>query len=113
MGDAFASRYAQVVGEVLPRARRTILCTIYEVQLEPATYAMLARVPLAVINDRIQRVGAALGADVLDLRTVCTVPADFVLQIEPSAEGALKIARAIARSLRLESTTPTARLFTG
>jgi hypothetical protein len=34
--------------------------------------------------------------DVLDLRAVCTSRGDFTLQIQPSAAGAAKIARAIA-----------------
>jgi hypothetical protein len=96
IANDFAERYEPVARAVREWAERAVLCTIYEVQLEPAPYARLARTPLAVLNDRIIRIAGRLGADVLELRSVCTEPGDFVLQIEPSARGALKIARAIA-----------------
>jgi lysophospholipase L1-like esterase len=96
IADRFAQEYEAVARAVRDRVERTVLCTIYEVQLEPAPYAALARVPLALLNDRIVRTAAAIGADVLELRSVCTEPADFVRQIEPSPQGAAKIARAIA-----------------
>jgi lysophospholipase L1-like esterase len=112
IADDFAKRYEAVAAGVRERVDRTVLCTIYEVQLEPAPYARLARVPLAVLNDRIMRIAARLGADVLDLRSVCTEPSDFVLQIEPSAQGAAKIARAIA-GLVDETTLTWGRLYSG
>lgn len=92
----FGRRYEAVARAVAGRAERTVLCTIYEVQLEPPRYAELVRVPLGLLNDQIVRVASGLGLEVLDLRTVCTGPEDFVLQIEPSARGAAKIAEAIA-----------------
>jgi len=96
IADDFTARYAAVARSILERAERTVLCTIYEVRLEPAVYANLARVPLGLFNDRIVQVASRLSVDVLDLRSVCTDSGDFVLQIEPSALGAEKIARAIA-----------------
>lgn len=110
IGDEFARRYEEAARAVADRAERTILCTIYEVRLEPAYYARLARAPLAVLNDRIIRTAASLGLEVLDLRHVCTDPSDFVLHIEPSPTGATKIARAIARLARLDPAVPHARL---
>lgn len=111
IADAFAERYETVARSVAERAERTILCTIYEVQLEPARYARLARVPLALLNDRIVQIAARLGVDVLELRRVCTDPGDFVLQIEPSAQGAEKIARALAALLQPGATLNSARVF--
>lgn len=99
IADEFERRYDDVVRAVSERVARTVLCTIYEARLEPPVLARLARVPLGVLNDRIIRTGARRGLDVLDLRSVCTEPEDFVLQIEPSAQGAAKIARAIASVL--------------
>lgn len=55
--------------------------------------------PLALLNETIIRTGARLGLDVLELRSVCTEPSDFVMQIEPSPQGAAKIAKAIAALL--------------
>jgi len=96
IAEDFGRAYEASVRAVAERAQRTLLCTIYEVQLEPPIFARLARVPLALLNDQILRVGVRLGLDVLELRSVCTEPGDFVQQIEPSPQGAAKIARAIA-----------------
>lgn len=111
VADDFARRYETVARSVAGRAARTILCTIYEVPLEPARFADLARVPLALLNDRIIRIAAASGLDVLELRSVCTEPSDFVLQIEPSGRGAAKIASAIAQAVDTEGLSGVARLF--
>ena len=96
---AFQQQYERVAGAVAERADRVILCTIYDVQLEPPAFAKRARVPLAVLNDRIFRTAAKLGLDVLELRSVCTEPTDFVQQIEPSPQGAAKIANAIVGAI--------------
>jgi lysophospholipase L1-like esterase len=113
IADAFGDRYERVARAVVERAERLIVCTIYEVQLEPPAYARLARAPLAVLNDRIIRIAARVGADVLELRAVCTLPSDFVRQIEPSATGALKIARAIAHAVEAGAGEPSSRIFVG
>jgi len=107
----FGERYQPAARAVIDRCDRVVLCTIYEVQLQPARYAQLARVPLAVLNDRIIQIGSRLGVDVLDLRTVCTDPADFVRQIEPSARGAKKIAQAIAGVVRDGAGLTSGRVF--
>jgi len=96
IADGFHLHYEAAVRSVMGRADRTILCTIYEVPLQPPMAGTLARVPLGLVNDRILRIGAELGLEVLELRRVCTEVEDFVLEIEPSAQGAEKIARAIA-----------------
>ena len=111
--DAFARNYEEVARAVAERAERTLLCTIYDVRLEPARYARLVRVPVALLDDVIIRTGARLGLDVLDVRSVCTHDADFVLQIEPSAQGAAKIAAAIAAAARDGAGLTAARVFTG
>ena len=96
MADDFGRRYEAVLDQTIPVVSRLIVCTIYEVRLEPQEIGRLARVPIALLNDRILRAAAARGLDVLDLRAVCTEDADFTLEIEPSALGAAKIAHAIA-----------------
>jgi lysophospholipase L1-like esterase len=96
IAENFAQLYEQVASMLAMRVERAVLCTIYEVRLEPHLFAQLARVPLAVFNDRIVRTAARLGLEVLELRDVCTERSDFVRQIEPSAQGARKIAAAIA-----------------
>ncbi len=111
IAEEFGQHYETVVRAVAKRAGRTLLCTIYEVPLEPPIYARLARVPLALLNDRIVRTGARLGLDVLELRSVCTEPSDFVEQIEPSPQGAAKIATAIAAVLKGERSLRSGRVF--
>jgi lysophospholipase L1-like esterase len=111
IADDFSRRYETAAQAVAERAERVLLCTVYEVPLEPPIYAELARAPLGLFNDRIVRAGARLGVDVLDLRSVCTEKGDFVLQIEPSPRGAAKIAEAIARVLDGPSSIRSARVF--
>lgn len=113
LADAFGAEYEAVVDRVRVMVPRLVLCTIYDVRLQPPALARLARAPIAVCNDRIIAAGARRGLDVLDLRAVCTEDADFTLQIEPSARGAEQIARAIARVLEDDGATPRGRVFAG
>ena len=110
IADDFADAYRELATIVLARTTRLVLCTIYEPPLSDPQLARLARVPLGLLNDRIVQVASRLGVEVLDLRTVCTEPADFVKQIEPSARGAQKIATAIARLIQQGPDLPTARI---
>ena len=111
IADDFSRRYEAVARAAAERAERLLLCTIYEVPLEPPALAHVARVPLGLINDRILRIAARLDCDVLDLRSVCTEQSDFVLQIEPSPRGAAKIADAIAAVVRDGQSLRSGRLF--
>jgi lysophospholipase L1-like esterase len=113
IADEFERRYQAAARAVAERAERTLLCTIYEAPLEPPILARLARAPLGVLNDRILRTGAALGLDVLELRSVCREPGDFVGQIEPSARGAARIAGAIAAVVQGGETLRSGRVFVG
>ncbi len=111
MAEDFASKYQRTLADLRPRVERLVLCTIYEPALRDPTTARLARVPLAILNDRIVRAGGGLGLDVIDLRAVCADPADFVQEIEPSASGARKIAGAIEAVVRNPSPHPPVRIF--
>ena len=53
------------------------------------------RAGIDAVRDTLET-SARLGLEVLELRSVCTEDDDYVLEIEPSARGADKIARAIA-----------------
>jgi len=111
IGAAFQGQYESVARAVAERAKRVILCTIYEVRLEPAVFAKRVRVPLAVLNDRILRTAGKLGLDLLELRSICTEAGDFVQQIEPSPQGAAKIAKAIAAAVRGNGGLSSGRVF--
>jgi len=106
IADRFEANYFQLVSGIANRTSRLVLCTIYEPPLFDAITARLARVPLGVLNDRITQIANRLRLEVLELRTVCTEPADFVQQIEPSARGAEKIAAAIAALVHRASARP-------
>ena len=111
IAEDFGARYRRVLAEARPRSRRLIACTIYEPPMFDATTTRLLRVPLCLLNDQIVREAARAGVDVLDLRSVCTSPADFVRQIEPSAQGAHRIAAAIETAVRGERSGAAITLF--
>ncbi|MDH3733104.1 MAG: SGNH/GDSL hydrolase family protein [Gemmatimonadota bacterium] len=107
----FADRYDPVVRAVQARAARLSLCTIYEPPLADPHLAKLARIPLTVFNDCILRTAARRGLDVVDLRTYCTSEDDFVFEIEPSPQGAQKIAEAISDVVAAAPCASAGRVF--
>ena len=80
---------------VLAQGKLTVVATIYD--CVPGLAPGL-RTALAVFNDVIVREAVRRSVQLLDLRLGCTEPADYAacLPIEPSAQGAAKIAAAIA-----------------
>ena len=98
LGDAasaFRERYRAMVAAVVARGLPVTLCTIYEGNLGPPAQRPAATA-LAVFNDAILRTAVEHALDVIELRLVCTEPADYANPIEPSVRGGAKIARAIA-----------------
>jgi hypothetical protein len=93
---AFERRYREAIGHVMSLSRPTAICTIYNGALDPER-AAIARVALALFNDAILRTAVDLHLDALELRSICTEPADYANPIEPSGQGGLKIARAVTR----------------
>jgi hypothetical protein len=96
--EAFEKSYRAALAPVLAFGRPTVLCTIYNGNLEPPR-ARLARVALTLFNDVIVRVGFEHRLPVIDLRLICCEAADYANPIEPSGRGGLKIAHAIAETL--------------
>lgn len=90
----FERRYRSVIEKVLDLKRRTCVCTIYNGALEP-DLAVAAVTGVRLFNDVILRTALELDLRAIELRSVCTEPADYANPIEPSGEGGLKIARAI------------------
>jgi hypothetical protein len=95
---AFELSYRSAIREAMALGRATVVCTIYNGALEPER-ATIARLGLALFNDVILRTAIDLALDAVELRAICTEPADYANPIEPSGEGGLKIARALARAL--------------
>jgi lysophospholipase L1-like esterase len=102
---SFARSYEQMVDAVLKLELPTAVCTIYDANY-PEPQRRLVVAALALFNDVITRVAFARGLPVVDLRLICSDPADYANPIEPSAKGGEKIARAIAQLVR---STPTGR----
>jgi hypothetical protein len=95
--DAFEASYRAALAPVIALGRTTVICTIYNSNLEPSR-ARAARVALRPFNDVILRFAFERGLTAIDLRLVCE-PADYANPIEPSGPGGLKIARAIAHAV--------------
>jgi len=96
----FERAYRTMIDRVRRLGRSTTVCTIYNGNLSPDE-AAVARVGLTAFNDVILRVAFESRFQVIDLRLVCTEPADYANPIEPSSTGGEKIARGIIASLGL------------
>jgi hypothetical protein len=96
--EEFEARYRRLLVALTARGLPVTLCTIYEGDLG-APVARRAATALAIFDDAILRLAAEHALPVIELRRVCTEPADYTNSIEPSARGGAKIARAIAAML--------------
>ena len=101
----FEASYRAALAEVVGRVPQTAVCTIYNANL-PGEAAALARVGLMMFNDVILRVAFEAGLPVIDLRLVCVDPADYANELEPSSQGAEKIAKSIAAALGFATGMP-------
>ena len=97
--DQFEHGYHQMLDGVLARGLPTALCTIYNGAFPDAGYQRVVAVGAALYDDVILRAAVMRGLPALDLRLVCSDPADYANPIEPSARGGAKIAAAIAHLL--------------
>lgn len=93
--EGFEVRYRQMLTVVGASALPVTLCTIYNGNLTPPTRRLVSTA-LAVFNDVILRLAVEQRLSVIELRLVCTEPADYANPIEPSVQGGAKIARAVA-----------------
>lgn len=96
---AFRRDYRQMLATILAQGVPTAVATIYDAVpgLAPGL-----RTALAPFNDVIVMEASRMNVPVLDLRLVCTEPDDYALvsPIEPSTQGARKIAALIATLVR-------------
>lgn len=97
----FRRSYEAMVEAVTARGLPTALCTIYD-SAYPEPQRRLVVAGLALFNDVITRAAFARGLPLIDLRLICSDPADYANPIEPSARGGEKIAAAIAAPVRGE-----------
>lgn len=95
----FRARYEAVVDLLASRQRPLAVCTIYEGNFPDRAMQRRASAALASFNDVILRTALARRLGVIDLRLVCSEPADYANPIEPSSRGGMKIARTIVDHL--------------
>lgn len=92
----FAQRYEAMVDLVIAKGIPAALCTIYDANFPPPEGPVITAA-LSLFNDVITRAAFARGLPLVDLRLICSEPADYANPIEPSEQGGDKIAAAIAR----------------
>lgn len=110
--DSFETSYRRELESLARRGTPLTVCTIYNGALPPKA-DRLTRVALMMFNDVIVRTAASVRASVIELRAICTDPADYANPIEPSGPGGLKIAGAIARAVGALPGEAASRVFTG
>jgi hypothetical protein len=91
----FERRYRSLTLQLLQRRLPLTLCTIYNGNFPDSEFQRLASTALCVFNDVILRVAFDHAVTVIDLRLVCSEPADYANPIEPSSIGGGKIAASI------------------
>lgn len=96
--EAFRCDYRALLDQVLKNGLPVTVCTIYD-SVPGMTPAI--NKALALFNDAIIREAFDCNLPIIDLRSVCTEPADYsnISPIEPSASGGKKIAEAIVASI--------------
>jgi hypothetical protein len=95
----FAAIYSGMIDAVLRLGLPTAVCTIYDANY-PEPQGRMVVTALTLFNDVITRAAFSHGLPLIDLRLICSEPADYANPIEPSAKGGDKIVAAIAAMLR-------------
>ena len=95
VSQGFEKRYRRAVGACRRLQLPLAVCTIYNGCFPDETFQRLVSTALMVFNDAILRIAIEFSLAVIDLRFVCSSPADYANPIEPSPIGGAKIAAAI------------------
>ncbi|MBB3691420.1 SGNH/GDSL hydrolase family protein [Sphingomonas sp. BK580] len=95
----FARSYESMANAVVALGLPVAVCTIYDANY-PEPQRRLVVSALSFFNDVIMRTAFSRRLPVVDLRLICSAPADYANPIEPSAQGGEKIARVIAALVR-------------
>jgi len=91
----FLQNYRRMLGSLLALKQPLALCTVYDPCFADVLMRRLTSTALNIFNDCILREAIAHGLPVLDLRLICTEPADYANEIEPGVAGGRKIAAGI------------------
>ena len=95
--NEFEERYEAMLKGVFKLGIPTCVCTVYYPNFTNPLMQKLGTVALTAFNDVIIRQAFKAGIPIIDLRAVCSEPADYANEIEPSDEGGAKIADAIIK----------------
>jgi hypothetical protein len=96
IADRFSRDYSSMLGRAFAGALPMAVCTIYEPRFPQLARRRVAATALTLLNDCITREAFSRRLTLIDLRLICDRDEDFTNEIEPSASGGAKIARAIA-----------------
>lgn len=91
----FEYHYWEMLKKALELKLPTAVCTIYYPNFPNEFIQKISVAALSAFNDVIIRCAASAGIPVLDLRLLCNEKADYANEIEPSGQGAAKIAAKI------------------
>ncbi len=106
--DNFRASYRACLEQVLAHSLPTIVCTIYNGAFPDPSYQRVLTTTVCLFDDVIMQCALDAGCPVIDLRRVCTDPADYFNPIEPGEVGGKKIASAILSAL---NPTPSSASF--
>jgi hypothetical protein len=93
--ESFQRQYAEMLDGLSRKKLRLAACTIYYPNFTESAMQKVATAALGAFNDVISVQAFRRGIPLIDLRLVCTDPADYANAIEPSGKGGRKIANAI------------------
>jgi lysophospholipase L1-like esterase len=111
--EAFGRRYRAVVAALRARGLPLVVCTIFEGNYPEPLVQRIRATALTIFDDVILRVAIEHALPVIDLRFVCSQPADYANPIEPSSAGGAKIVAAIMGAVGVTPPPPVARISAG
>ncbi|WP_247895225.1 SGNH/GDSL hydrolase family protein [Azospirillum brasilense] len=94
--ERFQNDYRAMLDAVLASRLPTAVCTIYDARYPDPLRQRLVTTGLTIFNDVITREAFVRGLPLIDLRLICDKAEDYANPIEPSVQGGVKIAAAIA-----------------
>lgn len=95
IGEEFESDYHGMLADVLSHNLPTALCAVYYPNFPDPTLQRVSTIASTIFNDVIVRAAVGAGLPLIDFRPMFNDKADYANAIEPSGQGAEKIARAV------------------
>ncbi len=93
--ERFSAEYDAMFNELESTGLPCAACTIYDTPPSEPNQPVI-KAALCLFNDSITRATFSRRATLIDLRLICSDDRDYANPIEPSSQGGLKIAKAIA-----------------